>query len=129
MPAYEDAGYAFPGWSPYIARDTAAKAMVIVPNFRAWVEASGRNYRLAYVSGWAALDNARNRAGAEELIPWSDHADFEELLQLVERSGARQVDVVHGYTESFARILSKRGIEARAPTAAAARDDEDTPEG
>jgi Cft2 family RNA processing exonuclease len=129
IPAYEAAGYAFSGWSPYLARDTAASALVIVPNFRAWVEASGRNYRLAYVSGWAALDNARNRVGAEELIPWSDHADFEELLELVARSGAREVDVVHGYTETFARILSRRGIEARAPMAATSRDDEETPEG
>ena len=61
------------------------------------------------------MDNARNRAGAEELIPYSDHADFDELLALVENSGAREVDVVHGYTEAFARILRQRGIDARAP--------------
>jgi Cft2 family RNA processing exonuclease len=121
IPAYEQAGYSFPSWTPYIGRDPAAQALVVVPNFRAWIEASGRNYRLAYVSGWAALDNARNRAGAEELIPYSDHADFEELLGIVERSGAREVDVVHGYTEPFARILSQRGIVARAPLGPAAR--------
>jgi Cft2 family RNA processing exonuclease len=115
IPAYEEAGYSFPSWTPYMARDPDAKALVVVPNFRAWIEASGRSYRLAYVSGWAALDNARNRSGAEELIPYSDHADFEELLDIVERSGAREVDVVHGYTEPFARILSQRGIDARAP--------------
>lgn len=125
IPAYEQAGYTFPCWTPYIARDPHAKALVVVPNFRAYIEASGRKYRLAYVSGWAALDNARNRVGAEELIPYSDHADFEELLALVEGSGAREVDVVHGYTEPFARILSQRGIEARAPLAAAARDAEE----
>jgi Cft2 family RNA processing exonuclease len=121
MPAYEQAGYAFPGWTPYAARDREAKALVVVPNFRAWIEASGRNYRLAYVSGWASLDNARNRAGAEELIPYSDHADFGELLGIVEGSGAREVDVVHGYTESFAHILARRGVEARAPLGPAAR--------
>ena len=60
------------------------------------------------------LDNARARSGAEELIPYSDHADFGELLQLVERSKAKRVDVVHGYTEAFARILQGRGIDAHA---------------
>ena len=129
IPAYEQAGYTFPGWIPYLARDSSAKALVVVPNFRSYIEASGRDYRLAYVSGWAGLDNARSRAGAEELIPYSDHADYEELLEIVDRSGAREVDVVHGYTEMFARILTQRGIEARAPREAAARAAEETAEG
>jgi Cft2 family RNA processing exonuclease len=73
------------------------------------------------VSGWAGLDNARARNGAEELIPYSDHADFNELLQLVELSKAKRVDVVHGYTEPFARILRSRGIDAYSASAAGAR--------
>jgi putative mRNA 3-end processing factor len=72
-----------------------------------------------------SLANARNRVGAEGLIPYSDHADFQELLEIVERSGAREVDVVHGYTEPFARILQQRGVSARAPREAAARDAEE----
>ncbi len=125
IPVYESAGYSFPGWTPYAAKETAGKALVVVPNFRATLEASGKNTRLAYVSGWAALDNARARAGAEELIPYSDHAGFDELLLLVERSGAVEVDVVHGYTEAFASILNQRGIRARAPLALAARSEAD----
>ncbi len=129
IPVYEGAGFTFPGWYPYSAKETEGKALVVVPEFRVHLEASGKNTRLAYVSGWAAIDNARNRVGAEELIPYSDHAGFDELLAFVEKSGAREVDVVHGYTEAFARILRLRGIEARAPREAAARSDEETPEG
>lgn len=125
IPAYQEAGYEFPGWTPYSARQTGERALVVVPTFRAQIEASLSNARLAYISGWAALDNARNRAGAEELIPYSDHADFEELLEIVERSGAREVDVVHGYTETFASILRARGMDARAPRADAARGNEE----
>jgi Cft2 family RNA processing exonuclease len=124
LPVYQAAGFAFPGWSPYDARQTSGKALVVVPDFRAMLEASGKNIRVAYVSGWAALDNARNRAGAEELIPYSDHADFEELLALVEGSGANHVDVVHGFTGDFARILNARGFHASAPREAAGRVDE-----
>jgi Cft2 family RNA processing exonuclease len=129
IPAYEAAGYAFPGWVPYVAKETEGKALVVVPGFRVILEASGKKTRLAYVSGWAALDNARARVGAEELIPYSDHADFDELLAIVEQSGATEVDVVHGYTEAFASILSQRGVIARAPRELAARVDEEVPEG
>lgn len=129
MPVYQESGFSFPGWVPYNAKETAGKALVVVPGFRAHLEASGKNTRLAYVSGWAALDNARSRAGAEELIPYSDHAGFDELIALVEGSGASEVDVVHGYTEAFARILNQRGIRARAPREAAAREAAETLEG
>jgi len=121
IPVYEQHGYEFPGWEPYNAKATAGKALVVVPSHGNVLEASGKNIRLAYVSGWAALDNARTRSGAERLIPYSDHADFDELLTLVERSGARHVDVVHGYTVPFAKILQSRGLSAAAPHRESAR--------
>jgi putative mRNA 3-end processing factor len=107
----------------------AGTALVVTPEFRNVLEASGKPVRIAYVSGWAALDNARARAGAEELIPYSDHADFDELLAIVEQSGAREVDVVHGYTEPFARILRDRGVDARAPMRSSARSSVESKEG
>lgn len=121
IPVYEEYGYRFPGWEPYEAKATAGKALVVVPDMGRVLEASGKKVRRAYVSGWAALDNARARGGAEELIPYSDHADFDELIEIVERTGARRVDVVHGYTAPFAHILRTRGIDACAPQRASAR--------
>ena len=121
VPFYEAAGYAFPGLEPYERGRTAGRALVVVPSFRNVLAASGKGYRFAYVSGWAAMANARARTGAEELIPWSDHADFDELLEIVERSEASRIDVVHGYAEAFARILRQRGHAAEAPREAAAR--------
>lgn len=118
IPLYERGGYAFPGWVPYSQGNIAGRALVVTPEFRNFLEASGKAIRLIYVSGWAGLDNARARTGAEELIPYSDHADFDELLTLVERSKARRVDVVHGYTEVFAQILRDRGLDARPALAA-----------
>ena len=115
IPAYEEHGYSFDGWEPYDAQATTGKALVVVPTHGKILEASGKKIRLAYVSGWAALDNARARSSAEALIPYSDHADFDELLQLVEASKAQHIDVVHGYTQPFASILQGRGISAAAP--------------
>jgi Cft2 family RNA processing exonuclease len=113
LPFYAENGYDAGGWESYEQGTAKGKALVVVPGMRKFLEASGKNVRIAYVSGWAALSNARTRVGAEHLIPYSDHADFEELIEIVERCGARRVDVVHGYTEAFARILTLRGIEAQ----------------
>ena len=121
IPVYEECGYGFNGWEPYDARATEGKALVVVPSHSSTLEVSGKAVRIAYVSGWAALDNARTRSGAEELIPYSDHADFDELLSLVTLSGAKDVDVVHGYTEPFAHILRTRGFSAAAPQRAGDR--------
>jgi Cft2 family RNA processing exonuclease len=121
IPVYQECGYTFNGWEPYEARATAGKALVVVPSHGAALETSGKSIRIAYVSGWAALDNARTRSGAEELIPYSDHADFDELLTLVTHSQAKDIDVVHGYTEPFAHILRTRGFSAAAPQRAGDR--------
>jgi len=121
IPVYQECGYGFHGWEPYDARATAGKALVVVPSHSSALEVSGKAVRIAYVSGWAALDNARTRSGAEELIPYSDHADFDELLSLVTHSGAKHVDVVHGYTAPFAHILRTRGYSAAAPQRAGDR--------
>lgn len=125
IPVYEAKGYRFPGWRAYGSSETEGQALVVVPGMRRQLEAAGKNIRLAYVSGWAALDNARLRSGAEKLIPYSDHGDFDELLKMVERSGAKKIDVIHGYTELFARQLRDRGFDASAPAGARARNSEE----
>lgn len=129
IPVYEGCGYRFPGWEPYEANAISGKALVVVPNHGMALAAGRKNVRMAYVSGWAALDNARTRSGAEELIPYSDHADFDELLALVEQSGAKQIDVVHGYTAPFAHILQTRGYHASASLRAGSRTNVEAVEG
>ncbi len=123
LPIYEAEGYAFPGVEAYSAKADPGRALVVVPGMRDYLEARGE-VRVAYVSGWAALANARTRANAHELIPYSDHASFTELLDLVAASGAGQIDVVHGYAEPFARILRDRGYQAQAATAQMSREEE-----
>ena len=125
LPGYEAAGYGFPGWSAYEAGATRGKALVVVAGMRDVLEASGRDVRIAYVSGWAAMANARTRVGAHELIPYSDHAGFGELLDLVAAYGPEEIDIVHGYAEPFAAILRGRGWNARAAGALGERSEEE----
>jgi Cft2 family RNA processing exonuclease len=63
------------------------------------------------MTGWALLKNAVYRYGVEHALPLSDHADFDELLELVERVRPGKIFSHHGYRE-FADILKARGFDA-----------------
>lgn len=107
-------------FEPYERGAIAGHAVVGPTAFGRQLAAAVPKSRVAAVSGWALLDNARARYGADTLVPYSDHASFPELLRYVEGSGARRIDVVHGHAEPFAAILRSRGFDARAPRDAAA---------
>jgi len=63
------------------------------------------------LTGWAMLKNAKYRYGVDHALPLSDHADFDELLELVERVRPKKVYSHHGYRE-FADTLRARGHDA-----------------
>lgn len=106
IPYFEAEGYTFPVHS-------GGGAILVTPGLEEKIPLPPTKRKVALVSGWAALDNARARANADVLIPYSDHADFSELLQLIAESAPSQIDIVHGYAAPFARILRDRGYNAR----------------
>src|SRR5688572_3282655 len=63
------------------------------------------------LTGWAVLKDAQYRYGVDHALPLSDHADFDELLELVEIVRPRKVYTHHGY-RAFADELRTRGIDA-----------------
>jgi len=107
IPYFEAQGYTFP-------QESENGAILLTPGLEEKLPIPPSKRKSALVSGWAALDNARARANADVLIPYSDHADFSELLTLIAESNPSQVDIVHGYAEPLARILRQRGLNARA---------------
>lgn len=64
-------------------------------------------------SGWAASGRFPYSRGADYFMPLSDHCDFDELVGVVERSGAEQVYTIHGFVSEFAEHLRSLGISAR----------------
>jgi Cft2 family RNA processing exonuclease len=62
-------------------------------------------------SGWSLLKGAKFRFGVDHALPISDHADFDELLEMVERVNPKKVLTLHGY-EQFVDTLRGRGINA-----------------
>jgi Cft2 family RNA processing exonuclease len=70
-----------------------------------------RNPLRVVLTGWAVLKDARYRYGVDHALPLSDHADFDELLELVEMVRPRKVYTHHGY-RAFADELRQRGVDA-----------------
>ena len=63
------------------------------------------------MSGWGLLPGATYRYQVDEVLPLSDHADFDELIETVERVRPRKVYTHHGFPE-FADELRRRGWDA-----------------
>jgi Cft2 family RNA processing exonuclease len=114
--AYAGAGVAMPDFVE-LDPETECSRVVIAPPTGKDVIRRLRRYRTALVSGWAQDREFSRLFGADVAFPLSDHCDFDELMRVVQRSGARQVYTVHGFSEDLARHLRKRGVRACALSA------------
>jgi putative mRNA 3-end processing factor len=66
-------------------------------------------------SGWAVDNSYSYRGGYDRTFPFSDHCDFDELVELVEEVDPEKVYTHHGFDEAFASYLSReKGFNARA---------------
>ena len=63
------------------------------------------------MTGWAILPDAIYRYGVNHALPLSDHADFDELLELIERVRPGKIYTHHGFRE-FAQTPRDRGHDA-----------------
>jgi Cft2 family RNA processing exonuclease len=89
----------------------AGKAVIVPPGKR-YRELPGlrRAVRIS-VTGWAHDASSRRRLRTDHAIPLSDHADFDELIETVERVNPREIYCTHG-PESFVDRLLERGWNA-----------------
>jgi Cft2 family RNA processing exonuclease len=116
VPDYAAAGFPLPLSRAYETGPPAPGEALIVPPScaRTPVVQKIRNRSVLALSGWAIREAARAEHDADVLLPFSDHADFEDLLRHVQKTGARRVVAMHGFARDFARILTGRGVEAEA---------------
>ncbi len=68
--------------------------------------------RTAVATGWALDSGAIYRHHCDAAFPLSDHADFPDLLALVDQVQPKLVYTLHGFAKEFAATLRARGIEA-----------------
>ena len=64
-------------------------------------------------SGWAVDSSFRFRGGYDETFVLTDHADWSELIEIVEAVNPDEVYTNHGFADELARDLAKRGWDAR----------------
>ncbi|MEO8431682.1 MAG: DNA ligase-associated DEXH box helicase [Acidobacteriota bacterium] len=114
LPEYEQAGFSFPLSRPYDSGPVRPGEALIVPPScaRTSVVRALKKRRIVYLSGWAMRDASRAEHDADVLLPISDHADFDELVEHVDAVHPSRVWTHHGYARDFARILSARGAAA-----------------
>jgi Cft2 family RNA processing exonuclease len=109
--AYRELGIEMPDFVQLDGDPGSERVVIAPPAGKDEIRRIGR-YRTALVSGWAQDPSFWRVFGSDVAFPYSDHCDFDELWEVVERSGATQVYTVHGYTEELARHLRKRGVRA-----------------
>lgn len=84
---------------------------------------SGKNTYIAYLkekygavtigfSGWAVNKNYCHFMNLDYVIPFSDHCDFEELVDVVKKSNPEKIFTIHGFQNEFARHLNSMGFNA-----------------
>jgi Cft2 family RNA processing exonuclease len=127
LPEYEAAGHRFPISRAYeTGPPKTGEALIAPPNcVRTPVVQKLKSRSIIYASGWAVRAASRADFDADVLLPLSDHADFEELLEHVAAVSPGRVVTMHGYASDFARILVGRSIRARALADRAERREED----
>ncbi len=68
-------------------------------------------FRTMFLSGWATSPRAFSWVRWDDALPFSDHADFDELIEFVFRVNPKKVYTLHGFPE-FAEALRKAGYDA-----------------
>jgi Cft2 family RNA processing exonuclease len=109
---YETCGVAFRNYEPF-SNDNLHGKVVLLPPYLARTRIIEKipNRRTAVLTGWAIDREAPLRYGTDVAIPMSDHADFEELNDYVDRARPLKIYTVHGAPD-FAKHLRGRGFQA-----------------
>ena len=105
---YEQFGVPLGNYRRYRGLVEPGEVVVLPP--REGVDVDRPTVRIA-LTGWALDDRARYRLKVDHALPLSDHADYDELLEAVDRVAAKKVFCTHG-PESFVDRLRERGVEA-----------------
>jgi DNA ligase-1 len=111
---YADLGFAFPDWSDWNPRKAAGHVLVAPPGGTAQdLRRRLPQARTATLTGWALDSGSRFRSGTDASFPMSDHADFPDLVEMVQRVAPKRIHTLHGFAAEFAAHLRGLGWDAR----------------
>jgi putative mRNA 3-end processing factor len=111
------AGFSLP-YIPMVGDDIPRKvyqgALILAPPSSlnsSWLKRFDR-YSIGYCSGWMAVRAAKNSRAIDRGFVLSDHADWNELNEVIELTKAEKIYVTHGYSDVYARWLNDQGRDA-----------------
>lgn len=105
---YEEFGVPLKNYESLNFNRIKGKVFILPPSAR--VEFP-KPVRTCVVTGWAIDRNAKYRYGADEAIPMSDHADYNDLINYISTANPQKVWVINGAAK-FINYLKKEGFEA-----------------
>jgi putative mRNA 3-end processing factor len=109
---YEHHGITFKNYQVYHGEDLRERVLMIPPHLaRSHAVTKIWRTRKLMLTGWAVEPNAKYRYGADEALAFSDHADFNQLIEFVHQVQPERVFITHGY-DSFVWHLRKQGFKA-----------------
>lgn len=111
---YARLGIEFPVHEHLDRCDLRGKVLICPPQTRrAAIFATIPRPRTAIVTGWAVDRATRFRSRVDQAFPLSDHADYNELVEYVQRVNPKRVFTVYGSDGEFAADLRTRGYDAQ----------------
>lgn len=109
---YEQHGIQFKNYQIYQGEDLRERVLLVPPHLaRSHVVTKIWRTRKLVLTGWAVDPDAKYRYAADEALPYSDHADFNQLIQFVHQVQPEKVFITHGF-DSFVHYLRKEGFKA-----------------
>jgi DNA ligase-1 len=112
---YEEVGQTFPAFT--VADGVNARGRVVIcppgTNLGQCLRGVGKT-RKAALTGWAMNPGCQFLYRADAAFPLSDHAGYDDLLEMVRRVQPKEVLTLHGFAADFAADLRARGWSARA---------------
>ncbi len=112
LPVFEEHGIHFADYRIFNPNHWG-DAVVLLPThfrFQRFYRNLANSYTI-YLSGWGMDPDAKYRFGVDKVLPLSDHADYEQLFQLVETVKPSEVYCTHGFPE-FVQDLNAAGFKA-----------------
>jgi len=93
--------------------DFAGELIIAPPSAAgsAWLRRFKRAQQ-GFASGWMQLRGNRRRRNYDRGFVISDHADWDDLLQTIEQTGASRIIATHGDINALVRLLEERGLQA-----------------
>ncbi|MFD2532662.1 hypothetical protein [Gracilimonas halophila] len=112
---YEEHGFPLGNYESY-DRDTCEGKILICPGsaLNNGFASNVKKKRIAYCSGWAAMEARRSQLTVDKLIPLSDHLDFFELIDLCEKLQPKITYITHTPNPNVVKhYLDERGIPSQ----------------